>query len=469
MQLFYLLKNEWMLSFMMVVLLILKVADNGRSHSSWIRIFNGLMLVLCVAGWLMPTVEGEAFGGMFFSYKAGAFAKNLLCTGTLFIGLIGEDWLKKTRHVVEFYLLIISTLMGMCFMISAGHMLMFYLSLELASIPLAAMCNFGFEERRSGEAAMKLILSSAFSSGLMLMGISFLYGATGTLSFAQLTLMSSYEPLFIIGFVLLFTGIVFKLSVVPFHLWTADVYEGSPAPVTAFLSVISKGAMVMVFAYILYHVFGALNDVWYTLLYVLSIATMVIGNLFAIRQQNLKRFLAFSSITQIGYILVGISGSSAEGFTAAMYFIVVYLFSNIVAFGVITHIASKTGNETIDSYKGLAKTNPFLAWSMAIALFSLAGVPPTAGFFGKIFLLKAGVGTGNFVLIIVAALNMIVALYYYLRVIRAMFMDSNENAIQPLESGLSLRIALFVCLAGIILTGFAGSIYEYILNLNVGL
>ena len=469
MQLLYLLKNEWMLCFMIAVMLIMKVGDNGNGRSFWIRSFNGMMAVFCLLAWFLPTETGEAFGGMFIGYKAGAFAKNLLMTGALLIGLIAEDWMKQCRHIVEFYLLMLSTLLGMFFMISSGHLLMFYLSLELASIPLAALANFGLEERRSGEAAMKMILSSAFSSGVMLMGISFIYGATGTLSFAQLTQTVQFEPVYIIGFVMLFTGIAFKLSVVPFHLWTADVYEGSPVPVTAFLSVISKGATVIIFASILYNVFGALHDTWYTLLYILSIATMITGNLFAIRQQNLKRFLAFSSITQIGFILIGLSGSSNEGIASTIYFILVYLFSNIVAFGVISHVAAETEKENIDDYKGLAKTNPFLAWSMAIALFSLAGIPPTAGFFGKIFLLKAGSGTGNFALIIVAALNMIVALYYYLRVIRAMFMDKNEHAIPALKSGVSLKVALFVCLAGIVFTGFAGSIYEYILGLQLGL
>jgi len=196
---------------------------------------------------------------------------------------------------------------------------------------------------------------------------------------------------------------------------------------------------------------------------------MITGNIFAIRQENLKRFLAFSSITQVGYILVGISGSSAEGVTSSVYFIVVYLFSNIAAFGVISQIAEKSGRETITSYKGLAKQNPFLAWTLAIALFSLAGIPPTAGFFGKIFLLKAGASKGDLFLITIAALNMIIALYYYLRVIRAMFMDESEESIPKMHSGLSLKFALVICLAGILFTGFFGPVYEYILSLSKGI
>ncbi len=468
MDLILMMKNELMLVGILMVLLIMKVSDNGRSRNMWIGVINVLLIVNCIVDWF-PNKEGELFGGVYKSYDLGNFGKNLLGTGVLLISLFSVDWLKRCEHIVEFYLLMLSTLLGMYFMISSGNLLMFYLSLELSTIPLAAMCNFGLEERKSGEAAMKMILSSAFSSCLMLMGISFLYGASGTLSFEVLTIVIQETPLYIMGFVLLFVGVAFKLSVVPFHLWTADVYEGSPVPVTAFLSVISKGAMIIVFSFLLYHVFGSLYHTWYLLLYVLSIVTMITGNIFAIRQENMKRFLAFSSITQVGYILVGISGSSAEGVTSSVYFILVYLFSNIAAFGVISQIAEKSGKETISSYKGLAKQNPFLAWTLAIALFSLAGIPPTAGFFGKIFLLKAGASKGDLFLITIAALNMIIALYYYLRVIRAMFMDESDELIPKMQSGIALKFALVVCLVGILVTGFSGPVYEYILSLSKGI
>lgn len=461
-------KDELMLVFIIVVLLVMKVADSGRSRGYWIGVINVLLIINCLVDWL-PAADGELFGGVYKSYALGNFGKSLLSTGTLLISLFSTDWLKRCQHVMEFYLLMASTLLGMFFMISSGNLLMFYLSMELATIPLAAMCNFGLEERKSGEAAMKMILSSAFSSCVMLMGISFLYGASGSISFDVLTIMVEESPLYIMGFVLLFVGVAFKLSVVPFHLWTADVYEGSPVPVTAFLSVISKGAMIIVFSFLLYHVFGSLYQSWYLLLYVLSIVTMITGNIFAIRQENMKRFLAFSSITQMGYILVGISGSSAEGVTSSVYFILVYLFSNIAAFGVISQIAEKSGKETISSYRGLVKQNPFLAWTLAIALFSLAGIPPTAGFFGKIFLLKAGASKGDLFLITIAALNMIIALYYYLRVIKAMFMEENEESIPQMNSGWPLKCALAVCLIGILFTGFSGPIYEYIFSLSRGI
>lgn len=459
-------KHEMLLALMLVVLLISKISGSAINNSGWIKLFNSMMVINCIAGWFFNQT-GMLFGNMFFNSNIIAFEKNILNTGTLIICLSSTGWMQRQRHLAEFYILMISSLMGMFLMISSGNFLMFYLSVELSAIPIAALCNFNHDERRSSEAAMKMIFSSAFSSCFMLLGISFLYGACGSLDFNILSI-SDTSSLLLIGFIFFFVGLVFKLSVVPFHFWTADVYEGSPVAVTSFLSVISKGSMVFVFASMLYRVFPIIRDEWYFLLCVLSVFTMVIGNLFAIRQENLKRFLAFSSITQIGFILIGISGNLLDGITSSVYFIVIYLFSNLAAFAVVSRITEQTGKETIAQYKGLVKTNPALAWSMAIALFSLAGIPPTAGFFGKIFLLTSGASEGNFVLITIAALNMMISLYYYLRVIRSMFMESRVDIIPAVSTGITFRIALFICITGIIITGFFGSVYQYIYSLASG-
>jgi len=354
----------------------------------------------------------------------------------------------------------------MFFMISSGNLLMFFLSLELATIPVAAMANFDLEKRTSSEAAMKMILSSAFSSGILLFGISLVYGATGTISFTALPTLLNGSPLQIMAFVFLFAAFAFKLSVVPFHLWTADVYEGAPIAATSFLSVVSKGSIAFIFMSALYKVFGSMNELWYNMLMILSIATMITGNLFALRQQNIKRFLAFSSIAQVGFILVGLSAGTPEGISPVVYFILIYVFSNLGAFGVAAVISSQTGKENIDDYKGLYKTNKFLCWMMALALFSLAGIPPTAGFFGKLFLLTAGASKANYMFITIAALNMIVSLYYYLRVVRAMFMDNNEQPIENIKIDPSTKLGLIICGAGIVLTGLLSWIYDHIQSLN---
>ena len=315
---------------------------------------------------------------------------------------------------------------------------------------------------------MKFILSSAFSSALLLFGISLLYGATGTLSFDTIAARLDGSAFQLFAFILILSGFAFKISAVPFHLWTADVYEGSPVAVTAYLSVISKGAVFFIFIQVLYTVFKPLAGNWYRILVLLSVLSMVVGNLFAVRQDNLKRLLAFSSIAQSGFILAGITGSSRAGGASVIYFLLVYIFSNLGAFGVVSLVSAQTGREGIDDYKGLYATNPLLSWVMAISLFSLAGIPPAAGFFGKFFLLMAGAGKGNYVFIGIAALNMVVSLYYYLRVVKAIFMDSQPQPIGGLKIGLVPGIGLVVCLTGVVLTGFIGWIYDYIYSLSIG-
>ena len=255
----------------------------------------------------------------------------------------------------------------------------------------------------------------------------------------------------------------------PFHLWTADVYEGSPIAVTAFLSVVSKGAMSFVFITTLYKAFAPLAETWYYMLAGSAVITMTIGNLFALRQQNLKRFFAFSSIAQVGYVLIGISSASQVGVASVVYFILIYVFSNLAAFGVLSIVSSITGKETISDYKGFYKSNPTLALILALSLFSLAGIPPTAGFFGKLFLLTTGAAVGTWWLIIIAALNMVISLYYYLRIIRAMFVDEAGELLPKISLEKSEIAALVVCVIGILVIGFASRTFDVIFNLSANL
>ncbi|MBD0287577.1 MAG: NADH-quinone oxidoreductase subunit N, partial [Flavisolibacter sp.] len=382
---FILMKQELIVTVLIFILLIIKIGKD-RTNESIINLVNGLLLINLMAGFIYNQ-QGSLFSDMFRTTPLAVLEKNILSLGTLIISLQSYSWLKTHKHVLEFYILLLSTLLGMFFMISAGNLLMFYLGLELSTIPLAALANFDLEKRRSSEAAMKLIISSAFSSGLLLFGISMIYGTTGTLAFSEMPQLLNGQPLQLFAFVLLLAGFAFKISVVPFHLWTADVYEGAPIAVTSYLSVISKGAVVFVFLSVLYTVFKPLSSSWYNMLFLLSVLTILIGNLFAIRQNNIKRFLAFSSIAQVGFILVGITGSSQLGTASVIYFVLIYVFSNLAAFGVVSLVSALTGREAISDYKGFYKTNPVLSWVLTIALFSLAGVPPTAGFFGKFFLL----------------------------------------------------------------------------------
>jgi NADH-quinone oxidoreductase subunit N len=296
-----------------------------------------------------------------------------------------------------------------------------------------------------------------------------IYGTTGSLYFSEVARHIQSNSLQVLGLIFFFAGMAFKISIVPFHLWTADVYEGSPVNITSYLSVISKGAAIFILIIILFNVFPALMITWQKTIYVTSILTMTIGNLFAIRQQNLKRFLAFSSISQAGYILLGFIGGNQTGMASVIYYILVYIFSNLGAFGVVAAISNATGKETIDEYNGLYQTNPRLSLVMTLALFSLAGIPPVAGFFGKFFLFTAAAEKGFYILVLIAVLNTIISLYYYLLVVKAMFINKNDSPVVTFRSDFPTRLATGICVAGIVITGFAGIIFEVIRNSSFGI
>jgi NADH-quinone oxidoreductase subunit N len=459
-----LMRYELLLTMAIFLLLFLKIGKAGSSARNSMVVANGALVLALIGGFAM-TQAGELFGDMFQTNDLPRFQKNLLLLGTLIVSLQASPWLKQHPNAAEFYMLLLTTLLGLFFMISSSNLIMFYLGLEMSSIPLAALVNFEPEKKRSSEAAFKMIVSSAFASGLLLFGISWIYGANGTVSFMELAASIQPSPLQYAAFVMIFSGFAFKISIVPFHLWTADVYQGAPVPVTAFLSVVSKGAVLFAAITALYKVFGAFGHAWYPLIYLLAVATMLVGNLFAMRQQNIKRFLAFSSVAQMGFILVGLSSQTTAGASSLIYFVLVYVFSNLGAFGVVALVSEQTGRENISDYRGLCKTNPTLAWVLAIALFSLAGIPPTAGFFGKFFLLLAGALKENWWLITIAALNMIVSLYYYLRVIKAMFMEDQVDRLPKLSSGLLPILSMIICTTGILVTGIASGAYGYISRL----
>ena len=460
-----LMKSELVITFIIFLLLFIKVGMEMKNEKL-LSIIQFLLLANFIFGFFLNET-GTLFGGLFTTNGLMAFQKSILSLGVYLISLLFSDWLKKSIHAPEFFILMLSALLGMFFMISSGSLLMFFLSLELSTIPVAAMANFDLDKRISSEASMKMILSSAFSSGILLFGISIIYGATGTVNFTEIPALLDGSPLQILAFVFLFTAFAFKLSIVPFHLWTADVYEGAPIAVSAFLSVISKGSIAFILLSTLYKVFAPMHEIWYNMVMLLSITTMIVGNLFALRQQNIKRLLAFSSIAQVGFILVGLSSNSIQGTTSVVYFVLIYVFSNLAAFGVAGAVSGQTGKERIDDFKGLYHNNPFISWILALALFSLAGIPPTAGFFGKLFLITAGASKGNYFFIVVAALNLIVSLYYYLRVIRAVFMDTNEQPIEKIYVNPSVKLGMIICGAGIVLVGLLSWIYDYITELTV--
>ena len=420
---------------------------------------------------LMPFgSETELFGGMYRETPLISLVKTMLSLGTLIILMQANDWLKRddTAHKRgEYYLLTLFTLLGMFFMISAGHFLLFVLGLELASTPMACLVAFDKYRHHSAEAGAKYILSAMFSSGLMLYGISFLYGTTGTLYFNDMATLLTGTPLQVMALVFFFSGLAFKISLVPFHLWTADVYQGAPTLVTSYLSVISKSAAALILLIVFTKVFVSMIDVWQEMLNWIIIITITVANLFAIRQKNMKRFFAFSSISQAGYIALGIICANHVGTTALVYYILAYLAANLAAFGVISVIEQKSGDKVeMTDYNGLYQTNPRLSLIMTLALFSLGGIPPFVGFFSKFFIFIAAFGAGFKVLVFIAVINTIISLYYYLLVVKAMYITPNEAPIASFKSDVYTRISLIVCLAGIILLGIVSSVYEGIHSLG---
>ena len=421
---------------------------------------------------IVPGPVADAFGGMYHNQPIQSIVKSILSIGTLIVFLMAHEWMRRPDTAIkqgEFYILTLSTLLGMYFMISAGHFLMFFIGLETASIPMAALVAFDKYRHHSAEAGAKYILTALFSSGLLLYGLSLIYGTVGTLYFADIPARLTGDPLQIMAFVFFFSGMGFKISLVPFHLWTADVYEGAPSTVTAYLSVISKGSAAFVLMTILIKVFAPMVEQWQEVLYWVIIASITIANLFALRQQNLKRLMAFSSISQAGYIMLGVISGSAQGMTSLVYYVLIYMFANLAVFTVITIVALRAGKFTLEDYNGLYTTNPKLAFLMTLALFSLAGIPPFAGFFSKFFIFAAAFEGGFHLLVFIALINTIISLYYYLKIVKAMYINKSDEPIAAFRSDNYTRASLAICTLGIVVLSIASVVYQSIDKFSFGL
>lgn len=466
---FLLMRQELLLTAIILIVLCAEIFLSREKRGLIISIAIGLFIIQTIVGFI-PEEYGTLFGKMYRNTELTHFMKNVLNIGVLIVLFQSASWIKRDLisqgRGSEFYLLIFSTLLGMYFMISAGDFLMFYLGLELSSLPIAALAAYDIYKKKSAEAGIKFILSAAMASGIALYGISMIYGVTGSVSFDEIAQSFGFGTLEILALLFFMSGLAFKLSLVPFHFWTADVYEGAPISVTSYLSVISKGAAAFIFAIILFTVMKSMEGIWKDVIFLLSVATMTIGNLFALRQNNMKRFLAFSSVAQAGFLLLGLMATSQLGMTAILYFVLIYIFSNLGAFGVVQAISFKTGKEQMSDYEGLYQTNPKLSLVMLLSLFSLAGIPPVAGFFGKFFLFIAAASEGYYWLVTIAVINVIISLYYYLLVVRAMFLHTNDDAIPYIKSDNLLKAGLVICVVGILVIGLYSPIYEYIFELS---
>ena len=473
---------------LIVSLLLVFTADmicpkRGEDRIQTMTVIITILLLTAAAAsaFVEPT---QAFAGLYVTSPMVNIMKSILAVGTAIVAIMSYTWLVSklsdncacSTNAGEYFMLLISTLLGMFVMMSSGHFLMFFLGLEMASVPLACMVALDKKKKDSAEAAAKYILTATFSSGIMLYGISFIYAATGTLYFNDVaevlktdaSLFSLNASLPILGLVFFFSGLAFKISLVPFHFWTADTYQGAPTPVTGYLSVVSKGAAALTLAIILMKVFGAMVDYWEPLLYIVIVLSITIANLFAIRQSEMKRFMAFSSISQAGYIMLAVVGNSQVGVAALTFYVLVYVVANMSVFTVISAVEHNGGSTQMSAYNGLYQTNPKLAFLMTVALFSLAGIPPFAGMFSKFFVFMAAVGGHEsapfwpYFVVFIALINTVVSLYYYLLIVKAMYIKAEDHPLPTFTTDGSTRVALAICTAGIVLFGVCSCIYEWI-------
>ena len=449
-----------------------------RKQSLWMLTF--FMLLMTLSNCLVHNEPTSAFGGIYVTSDAVNVMKAILTFGTLIVVIMSQSWVETQQRIAgEFYMLMMSTLLGMFMMMSSGSFLMFFLGLEMASVPLACMVAFDRHRRDSAEGAAKYILMATFSSGVMLFGISFIYAATGSLYFdnvanavghyaAAFDGKQSPTALLVMGLVFFFAGLGFKLSLVPFHFWTADTYQGAPTPVTGYLSVISKGAAALTLAIILMKALAPMAAYWELMLDVVIVVTITVGNLFAIRQSDLKRFMAFSSISQAGYIMLAVLGNSQMGIAALTYYVLVYVAANLAVFTVINVVEqrSELGRQpAIADLNGFYQTNPKLSFLLTLALFSLAGIPPFAGMFSKFFVFMAAAEQGSFAayfVVFIALINTVVSLYYYLLIVKAMYITKTDSPLATFRSDEATRIALGVCTVGVALFGVCSCVFDWI-------
>lgn len=399
-----------------------------------------------------------------------SFFKVLILIATLFVVLFSisskEVQSCSDRHG-EYYALIFGMVIGMFFLVSANDLILIYLSLELLSLSSYVLAGFVKNSVRNSEASLKYVIYGSASSGIMLFGISILYGITGSTNLFEINSLLKFtnasEITFLIAVIMIFAGIGFKISIVPFHFWTPDVYEGAPISITAFLSVASKAAGFALLIRFIKVTFAQslskdgywqlLNYIdWQTLLVLFSIITMTFGNFAALWQDNLKRLLAYSSIAHAGYLMLGVAVLSDQGLMAVMIYFSIYLFMNLGAFFIVMLIANEINSESLDDYKGLGYSIPFLGTALAIFLISLTGLPPTAGFIGKLYLFIALVDAKMITVAIIALLNTVVSLYYYIRILKALFLTKTEKHVEIKISTFNFIIIL-VLLAPILIFG----------------
>jgi NADH-quinone oxidoreductase subunit N len=443
----------------LVLFLDLVLPREQQRNLGWVTAAGMGLIMLLIAPFTPGEMPQRAWGGMIrFDWLSYTFTMIFLF-GAGVTALLAMDY-PELGGRGDFYVLMIASTIGMTFMAAAGDLVMVFLAIETVSIPMYVLAGFIVRSERSTEAGFKYLLFGAMTSAVMLYGFSLLYGFAGTTDLEQILAGLQQggvsDPLVLGSLVLVLVGLSFKVSVVPFHFWAPDVYQGAPTPVAGFLSTASKAAGFAVLVRLLFFVFSspAMINAWIILLAALSVATMTLGNLIALAQRDIKRLLAYSSIAHAGYILIGVvSVGSNLGLTSVVYYLLAYLMTNLAAFAIVSAYGRIAGSDDMNAYYGLSRRSPGLALAMLVAFLSLAGMPPFAGFVAKVFIFAAAVDAGQIWLAVVGVLNSIIGLYYYLTVMKYVYLYRSEGDEQPLQLSGSFKLAIGVLVVGILVVG----------------
>jgi len=451
-----------------VTVLLMGLKSNLREYIPHVCIVGLLIAFYFSVGlWMHNSV---AFNGMIVSDKFSVISNMIFLVSAFLIIMLSYHFVQDTGREGEYYFLIFVSVLGMMILGSSRNLIMVFLGIETMSIPLYLLTGFRKYNERSLEAALKYLLLGAFSAAFLLFGISLIYGAAGSVDFKDIIKYintNEFEPglLIYVGIGLTTIGLGFKVALVPFHMWVPDVYEGAPTPVTAFMAAAVKAAGFTAVIRFFIYCLGSIHIDWLWVLWVLSVLTMTVGNVIALIQSNIKRLLAYSSIAHAGYILVALT-SGSFGTSPALYYLVVYLFMTIGAFSVLVFL-TKENKELleIDDYAGLGFKKPLLSAAMVVFMFSLAGIPPTAGFFGKLYIFRAAMQADLLWLTIIAVINAVMAVYYYLKVIIVMYMREPEIDFSVIEMKPVISIALIITTGSIIILGvYPGIILNFFNN-----
>lgn len=427
----------------------------------------GLLLILTLHGGALSPGDDTAFAGMFLVDALSNFFKTLFIVATIIVLLISSGYSERLDGYGEYVALTLFALTGMLLAASANDFILMFVALELITVTFYVLVSFQRRRQASLEAGVKYLIFGALAAAFMVYGIALIFGAANSTNFYEIAARQTElgkSPVFIIGLLLTLVGLGFKISAFPFQMWTPDVYQGAPVPTTAFLATGSKAAGFVLLLRLAYSVVPEILAQWSHLLLWFAMATMLYGSCCALAQRSVKRLMGYSSIANAGYLLLGVAAANLTGSTAVLYFLAGYLFTTLAAFAVISRVTVQDDNDDISVFAGLGRRSPGLAAVMTVALVSLAGVPPLAGFFGKFYLFKAAalqVGTSKLFLvaILVACVSVVMSLYYYFNIIRTMYWPNQDAVDRPVSVPLAVGISVAACLAGILIIGiFPGGV-----------